>query len=284
MTTRIAHLSDIHFGSEADGSAADLAQALNAASYDLVVLSGDLTMGARHGEFAAARAFMEALAAPTLAVPGNHDITPYRLAERFLAPYRRWHAHISPVIEPQWSNKDVAVVGINTARRVRFGLDWSLGALSGHQLAALPARFEGTDTPVRIIVAHHPFLPDTAPDLHPRSRIMVRGAKRALAAFADLRVDLVLAGHLHHTYAAHHTPPAGGHTVTIIQAGTALSSRVRGEPHSFNHIEMDESGTTVTAVTLETHGRWRRKAGPLTALTRAPKPNKLSPPEQSVGT
>ncbi|MEM6847500.1 MAG: metallophosphoesterase [Pseudomonadota bacterium] len=264
MPTRIAHLSDIHFGSEAPGSAALLASTLNSGQYDLVVLSGDLTMGARHREFAAARTFMDQLEAPTFAVPGNHDITPYHLPERFLAPYRRWQTHISPVLEPVWSNTQVAVVGLNTARRMRFGIDWSHGSVSRRQLDDLPRRFGGAQTPFRIVVAHHPFIADGAANLDRRGQKLVRRAKHALASFAQSQVDAVLAGHLHRTYTAAFTREIDGHTVTAIQAGTALSSRVRGEPNSFNYIEIDDDAMTVAAVTLEGRGGWRRQS---TAIT-----------------
>ena len=264
MPTRIAHLSDIHFGSEAPGSAALLASTLNGGNYDLVVLSGDLTMGARNREFAAARAFMDKLEAPTFAVPGNHDITPYHLPERFLAPYRRWQTHISPILEPVWSNAQVAVVGLNTARRMRFGIDWSHGSVSRRQLEDLPRRFAGPQTPFRIVVAHHPFIAENTPDLDRRGRTLVRRAKVALASFAQSRVDAVLAGHLHRTYTAAFTHEIDGHTVTAIQAGTALSSRVRGEPNSFNHIEIDDEAMTVAAVTLEGSGGWRRQSTTVT--------------------
>jgi len=77
--TRIAHLSDLHFGAVDSKVVAGLAAELRADRPDLVVVSGDLTMGARPAEFRLARAFLDEVGAPALAVPGNHDLTPYRL-------------------------------------------------------------------------------------------------------------------------------------------------------------------------------------------------------------
>jgi 3',5'-cyclic AMP phosphodiesterase CpdA len=103
--TRIAHITDLHFGAEDPRVAAALLEKLNGDPPDLVAISGDLTQGARMSEFHAARAFLSALRAPNLAVPGNHDISPYNLLERFTAPYARWHRMISPETSPIWRNQ-----------------------------------------------------------------------------------------------------------------------------------------------------------------------------------
>ncbi len=53
----------------------------------------------------------------------------------------------------------MAVVGLNTARRMRFKLDWSRGSLSRAQIRGLGERFrDAKRSAFRIIVAHHPFL------------------------------------------------------------------------------------------------------------------------------
>jgi 3',5'-cyclic AMP phosphodiesterase CpdA len=277
--TVIAHVSDLHFGSEEPGTAQALVDELNRESLDLVILSGDLTMAARENEFVRAMAFVRALKAPVLAVPGNHDITPYALAERFLAPYRRWRRHVGRELEPAWFGERTAVVGLNTARRMRLRLDWSHGSLSRRQIHGLAGRFAGApDDAFRIVVAHHPFLAEVTEDLSGRPRAMVTRAHDALKAFAAERVDLVTAGHLHRTYAAQFGAPpttgavvaeeaADGHKVTVIQAGTALSSRTRGEPNSFNRIEIDGNRLAVHPVTWF-GARWEREPDPLIEIGR----------------
>jgi hypothetical protein len=60
-----------------------------------------------------------------------------------------------------------------------------------------------------------------------------------------------------------------GRKVTVIQAGTALSARTRGEPNSFNRIEIDADRLAVHAVIWE-GSRWVRADEPMVSLDRAP--------------
>ncbi|MGA0256011.1 MAG: metallophosphoesterase [Rhodothermales bacterium] len=63
--TRIAHISDIHFGRIAHPGIVDsLVDDINAAGVDLVVVSGDLTQRAFGHQFRAARRMLKALDAP----------------------------------------------------------------------------------------------------------------------------------------------------------------------------------------------------------------------------
>ena len=238
--TRIAHLTDVHFGATDPDVVAGLVADIRADPPDLVAVSGDLTMGARRWEFRAARAFMESLGAPTLAVPGNHDITPYRMVERFLVPYARWHQEISPHTEPTWCDTRVAVLGLNTARRMGPHLDWSRGRVSTLRLKHLLARLDALPAHLtRIVVAHHPLLPPEGEV----SRQVAGNARRALAAFGAHGVRLVLAGHLHRSYARVSAPGAGA--PLVVQGGSATSVRLRGEANAYNRISVGEDGVPV---------------------------------------
>ena len=93
-------------------------------------------MRARSREFRAARAFLDRLRAPVLAVPGNHDITSYWLHERFLDPLGRWRRFIAEEPEPVWADGEIAVVGVNTASRAGAFLDWSQGRVGAGPAAA----------------------------------------------------------------------------------------------------------------------------------------------------
>jgi len=238
--TRIAHLTDIHFGATDDRVVEGLVADLHANPPDLVAISGDLTMGARRWEFRAARAFMDRLPAPCLSVPGNHDITPYRLVERFLAPYARWQQEVAPETEPLWQDARVAVLGLNTARRAGPHLDWSRGRVTRSRLNRLLARLDALPPHLtRIVVAHHPLLPppgETSPQI-------AGGANRALEAFGRHGVRLVLSGHLHRAYSRLSAP--GGHAPLILQGGSATSIRLRGEPNQYSQITVAEDGSTV---------------------------------------
>jgi 3',5'-cyclic AMP phosphodiesterase CpdA len=249
--TRLVHLTDLHFGAEDPAVVAALLAALNADPPDLVAISGDLTQGARMSEFRAARAFMAGLRAPCLAVPGNHDISPYNLLERFGDPYRRWRRTISPQTAPDWSNGRVAVLGLNTARRMGLHLDWSRGRVSRRRLAQLLVRLRALPAAmVKVVVMHHPLLP---PEATPET-VVVGGAAAALRAFADANVTLVLAGHLHRSYARQMIP--GGRKPMILQGATATSVRLRGEPNAYNQISIAADGHTIVATRVWNGRGW----------------------------
>jgi 3',5'-cyclic AMP phosphodiesterase CpdA len=244
---RIAHLSDLHFGSEIPAVVAALTETLNADPPDLVAISGDLTLRALGREFRKARAFIEELRAPVFFVPGNHDITRYRILERFLDPFHRWHRHMGTETEPVYQDRVVGVVGLNTARRAGFSLDWSRGRVGSNRLTRCEARL-ATLPPglVRIVVAHHPFLP---PSSAPQAQL-VGGAPAALRMFARQSVRLVLSGHLHLAGVTEHpaapptraAPASQGPSgpLTVVLSATTTSHRLRGEPNAFNEIRIDD--------------------------------------------
>ncbi|MDO9709009.1 metallophosphoesterase family protein [Paracraurococcus lichenis] len=263
---RIAHLSDLHFGAEIPAVVAALAEELDRNPPDLVAISGDLTMRARRREFHAARAFIDRLRPPVLAVPGNHDIVSYFLLERFTDPYARWREHVAPQTEPVYQDDRVGVVGLNTARRAGFYLDWSRGRVGYSRLARCEERLAAMPPGlVRIVVAHHPFLP---PRAAPEARL-VGGAARALETFARQGVRLVLSGHLHvgdiaqparevgavaHGTATETTRAAG--PMTVVLSSTTTSRRLRGEPNAFNEIRIAPDNTVEVFARAWDGARW----------------------------
>ena len=253
--TRLAHITDLHFGAEDPAVVAGLQAELNSDPPDLVVISGDLTQGAHLSEFRAARKFIDALLAPSLAVPGNHDISPYNLLERFSDPYRRWRRIISPETAPEWSNGRVAVLGLNSARRMGLHLDWSRGRVGRRRLGRVAARLRALPAgTVKVVVMHHPLLP---PERSPQTPV-VGGAAAALRMLAALDVSLVLAGHLHRGYARLASPD--GRKPMILQGATATSVRLRGEPNAYNRISIAEDGTVSVVVRVWDGQRWTAQA------------------------
>jgi len=100
----------------------------------------------------------------------------------------------------------------------------------------------GSDT-VTILVAHHPFD-------EPHAGATVGRARPGADAVEQLAVDgidVFLTGHLHVTYAGHTATryKAGGRSAIVVEAGTATSTRVRGEPNAFNVLRIDRHAIVV---------------------------------------
>jgi 3',5'-cyclic AMP phosphodiesterase CpdA len=230
----VAHVSDLHFGRLDQSMLPALAQAITAAQPDALVVSGDLTQRARAREFIEARAFLDSLPFPKIVVPGNHDIPLFNVISRGFTPLARYKKHISEDVEPFYADDEIAIAGINTAR----SLTVSGGRINEQQTGRVCQRFgsAGADT-TRIVVTHHPFdLPDRT-----NFKGLVGRARMAIAAFAQCGVDIVLSGHMHVGGADSSTVRyrMPGHAMLLVQAGTASSSRLRGEANSCNIIRID---------------------------------------------
>jgi 3',5'-cyclic AMP phosphodiesterase CpdA len=244
----IGHISDLHFGRHDPAIAEGLLADLAAEKSDFVAISGDLTQRARHHEFVAAREFIDRLPMPVIAVPGNHDVSLYNLARRFLRPMARFHHYISPLLHPFFADAELAVLGINTARASKV----SNGRISNHQMDAIRELFaQVAGEHFRVLVTHHPLMP---PPLAPERHIVGR-AEHALDAVADSGIDLLLTGHYHQASSRNVTSYhlAAKRSVLVSQAGTAISTRRRGEVNSYNLIRVD--GTRVSCVQREWNGK-----------------------------
>jgi 3',5'-cyclic AMP phosphodiesterase CpdA len=241
----------------------------------LVAISGDFTQRARTEQFAEACRFLETLrdrGHEVLGVPGNHDIPLYDVLRRFLSPLTRYRKFIDDSLCPMLDLPGVTVLGINTARSLTF----KDGHISHEQIDYIRRSFDGTgpEKP-RVLVMHHPLFALPVGD-GPELGKAMDDSDRALDVIADLGVDLVLAGHNHRASAdeAEKLAKGAGKTL-VVQAGTATSTRLRGEPQSFNRIEIDGSGVIVTvevwngnnfvsgdAAKFERHrGEWATAAG-----------------------
>ncbi len=229
----IVHLSDLHFGRVNDALLDPLVESVRSSNPDVVVVSGDLTQRAKNRQFLEAAAFLKRLPSPQVIVPGNHDVPLYNLALRFFAPLERYRRHVNPDLSPSYVDAELAVLGINTAR----SLVLKNGRINEEQAGSVRATLSALSGEViKVVVTHHPF--DVGPDA-PHKELVGR-AKMAMQQFAECGVDLLLAGHLH----VSHSDDTGGryalagYEALVVSAGTATSTRKRGEANSFNVLRL----------------------------------------------
>jgi 3',5'-cyclic AMP phosphodiesterase CpdA len=230
----IVHLSDIHFGRVNHLVISPLVEAIAKISPDLVAVSGDLTQRARSQQFKDARAFLDRLPTPQIVVPGNHDLPLDNVAARFLQPLHKYRRYITDDLRPFYHDDEIAVLGVNTARALTI----TEGRINEEQVSWMSERLGACDPGVvRIVVTHHPF---DVPEGHDERHLVGR-ARMAMEALARCGADLFLAGHLHVSHTSHSTAryKIKGHSALVVQAGTAVSARGRGEENSFNVLRID---------------------------------------------
>ena len=253
--TTLFHCSDLHFGHPAVPEQYEAMETLiRERRYDVVAISGDVSQRARSGEFQRARAFIRDAerVSRVICIPGNHDVqwwkSPLGMGDEdeMFANYRRF---INSDIEPVLHVPGVTLAGLNTSHGVvRQSLTWRLrdisiiGIVRRSQVERLRRVF--ADAPagdVRVIVMHHNPVKGELSQRHG-----LKDTSRALGAFADMAVDLVLCGHDHQD-AIHYIEHTKKGTV-ISTAGT-VSNRMRGgRPSSVNSISISAEKIEVSTL------------------------------------
>jgi len=244
-TDLVVHCSDLHFGRGFQPEPAQrLTRQIERLKPAAVVISGDLSMRARAGQFRQAAEFVRAIPAPTLIIPGNHDIPVFDLLTRVAAPLRNYRRFIEPLSTNPVVLRHAALVGINTITRWRHQRgrlrDGDLAQAAQLLAAAGPRRW-------RVAVAHQQFanLPGVhRPGTYPN-------AEAALGALSAAGAHVVLHGHIH---AASVRPspemfPAAARPVVVVSAGTPTCARLRGMDRrvfSFNLLEFGDMHFSVT--------------------------------------
>ncbi len=227
----VLQISDTHFGTEQAPVVAALLDLARALGPEVVVFSGDVTQRARAAQFAAAAEFVKQLGAPrVLTIPGNHDIPLFNVLARVRAPYAGFVRAFGPELEPQYSSESLLVACINTTRPRRHK-DGEISNAQIERVAAL-AR-QARPKQLRIAVVHQPVHVIRTHDLEN----LLHGYEAAVRTWAGAGIDIVMGGHIHLPYVRALNERITGlpRRIWAVQAGTAVSSRVRYEaPNSVN--------------------------------------------------
>ena len=251
---KLLQVSDTHFGTVQPKVMQALEALADAQRPDVLVLSGDITQRANVRQFAQARAFCDRLAIPQmLSLPGNHDVPLFNLYQRLFQPYARYLRYFGPDLEPVLSIPWLSLIGVKTTRRWRH----KNGEISAAQIERVlqQLRLAGP-VQLRVVVVHQPVHVPRPEDEHDR----LRGWEPAVRAWAAAGADIVMGGHIHLPYVSElsgHVPRLG-RRMWCVQAGTALSSRVRREaPNSVNLLCHDPASQTMRCELQ----RWDFRAG-----------------------
>ena len=243
-------LSDLHFGRVDNTLLEPLRERVHALQPHLVVVSGDLTQRAKPQQFREAKAFLDSLPKPQLVVPGNHDVPLYNVFQRVFTPLSKYKRIVTSDLSPEFIDDEIAVIGVNTARSFVV----KDGRINSKQIEHVRSRICALDEGiVKIVVTHHPF---DVPKDHNQSEI-VDEAEEAMQAFAQCGADLLLSGHLHktNTTSSAERYKTAGHAALIVQAGTATSTRERGETNSFNCLRLTPDDVVIERWQWNSHSK-----------------------------
>lgn len=248
----IIHLSDLHFGGYADLKQIEaLEEFLPSLNATALVVSGDLSQRARHGEFQAAHVFLHRMRMkiPALIVPGNHDVewwkSPFGLLgeKRKFAKYLRYYGELRPMLEVPGALLAGAVSGYGVA----FGsLTWNLRdlAVKGHlprwETKRLKKVFaQAAPDLARVLVVHHNVLAGGT------GRMGLARWRSAHKRLLDTGADAILCGHDHHEGAGQ---IEGG--LAVSTSGTHSYRQRGGRPSVFNLVTIDDQSVHIQ------HFRW----------------------------
>ncbi len=235
---RVLHISDLHFGRVDKFVETAFWTWLKSHPIDISVVSGDLTQRAKIREFKSASSFVTKLPEPRLVIPGNHDIPLYNVFRRFVSRLARYKEYISSDLRPVLKTDSLIIAGINTAHAMTI----KDGKVTHSQLAHLKEVFGLEDDKIKILVTHHPLhLLQAEPDERVASR-----ARVAIEILRECQVDVLLSGHYHKGSSGLSTVhQESGYDAILVQSGTSLSTRYRGQNNSFNVLVIEDNKIVV---------------------------------------
>lgn len=277
MTVQLLHIGDLHFGGVADIRQIEaLERMIPDLRPDAVVVAGDVSQRARHGEFQRARAFVNLAAqtAPVYVLPGNHDVqwwwrplVPFGKRALYGKYTRYFGSDLVPTLTVAGERGAGAIIaGVLTAHGVAWGsLTFRLRdlAVKGHLpkreilrvrqvFAAAPA------DQVRVLVVHHNVLRGELS----RRRGLARW-RRAQRRILESGAEVVLCGHDHQEGA-----DLLGNKAVVSTASTLCNRARGGRPTSFNVVTIEPTAVQVTFFRWESEGG-RFRASDTFAFARA---------------
>lgn len=232
--TRIAHLSDLHFGFHRAPLVDPLLDRVNRSGADLVVITGDVTHRGRMGQYAQAARFLSRIRAPVMVVPGNHDVPLYNLPMRFLAPYWGYRRTLGRDLAPTRQVGDLRVIGLNSVDPFAV----QRGTIRDREMARLIGGLDPLAT--NVVAVHHPL-----EQLDQVDKELSRRAPEALARLERAGAQVVLSGHLHVWATGAMLDQTTHPGILQIQAGTALCGRVSDRQNEFAVLQIDGPVLTV---------------------------------------
>ena len=250
MTVQLLHLADLHFGGLADIRQIEALEGMIPDLHpDAVVIAGDLSQRARHGEFQRARAFLNVAreTAPVFVLPGNHDVQwwwrPFIPFSKDVL-YEKYRTYFGADLAPTLTLPGAVVVGALTSHGVAWGsLTTRIRdvAVKGHlpkkEIARVRQVFGGAvPDAARVLVLHHNLLRGDI-----SRRMGLSRWRTAQRRILESGADVVLCGHDHQEAA-----DLLGGRVVVSTAGT-LSTRSRGgRPSCFNFVTIEPTAAHVT--------------------------------------
>ena len=248
MSFSIVHLSDPHFGDAADlRKIAGVENLVPDLEPDVVVISGDLTLRARHGEYQAARMFVYELerTAPVYVLPGDHDVQWWWRPLMPFAPaakYAKFREYFGPALTPTLDLTEGIVTGALTSH----GIAWrSLtprlrdiavkGCLHREEMRRVAGVFDrARPEQARVLVMHHNVMRGDI-----SQRMGLAHWQSAHRRIVESGADVVLCGHDHQ----HQIDVLEG--VVVSCAGTISGRSQMRHTSAFHRVCIDDDAIQV---------------------------------------
>ncbi|ODS37209.1 MAG: hypothetical protein A7316_02070 [Candidatus Altiarchaeales archaeon WOR_SM1_86-2] len=221
---KIAHVSDIHYGSAAFNAEmlSRCIDEVNDLDPDITIITGDLSMDGLKKELEGVFERLKEIDTEKLIIPGNHDArnVGYLTFERLFG-----ERYFQRIID------GIRIICCDSSEP-----DLDVGQIGREQQQWLREKLEDADMGYKIIVLHHHLIPVP---LTGRERSVLYDAGDVLKLIYDAGVNLVLNGHKH---VPHNWVMESSSGVAILcTAGSVSSDRLRGSYRNcYNIIDISD--------------------------------------------